>query len=74
MLALKWRGLMRSLEQIQNRLNMDQSARPEARADLVDTLVELTAKENGVPRFLARRFVGKAVDQMMADAESKARA
>ena len=72
--ALRWRGLMRSLGEIQQRLENGQTAQPEARADIVETLVELAAKENGVPRFVVRRFVERAVDHAMATADSKVRA
>ena len=63
LVALRWRSFIRGLEEVDSRLKSGQAVQSETRAELVETLVELAAKENGVPRFIARRFVEKAVEQ-----------
>ena len=70
LLALKWRGLMKSLDTVDARLRSGESVRPDTRTEVVDALVDLAARENGVPRFVARRFIEKVVDRSIAKNDS----
>lgn len=63
----KSRAVMRTLQTMQEQTKQRKLTTPEEQQQLEDYFVTLAAKENGLPEFLLRKLVKKAIAKMIKE-------
>ena len=65
LLAVKTRGVMRTLDTIGARVRSGANPTAEQKKEMEDYLTTLAAQENGIPEFLARKLIRKLLPRLI---------